>query len=95
VRWLAETRTPDATIKSITGHLSHAMLERYSHVLDEMQSRYSTFGLHPASNKTNHLILSGACFFGWADLVAFLEVLMSVRKVCCATALTTIAGARR
>jgi hypothetical protein len=28
-------------------------------------------------------------------LVAFLEVLMSVRKVCCATALTTIAGARK
>jgi len=32
---LAETRTPDATIKSITGHLSQAMLERYSHVRGE------------------------------------------------------------
>lgn len=32
---LAETLTPDATIKSITGHLSHEMLERYSHVRGE------------------------------------------------------------
>jgi len=29
---LAQTQTPDATIQAISGHLSHKMLEHYSHV---------------------------------------------------------------
>jgi integrase len=32
---LAQTQTPDATIQAISGHLSHKMLDHYSHVRGE------------------------------------------------------------
>jgi len=32
---LAENRTPEATMKALMGHMSRAMLERYSHIRDE------------------------------------------------------------
>ena len=36
---LAQTQTPDATIQAISGHLSHKMLEHYSHVRLEAKRR--------------------------------------------------------
>ena len=36
---LAQTQTPDATIQAISGHLSHKMLEHYSHVRIEAKRR--------------------------------------------------------
>jgi integrase len=36
---LAQTQTPDATIQSISGHLSRKMLEHYSHVRLEAKRR--------------------------------------------------------
>jgi integrase len=39
VSLLAQTQTPDATIQAISGHLSHKMLEHYSHVRQEAKRR--------------------------------------------------------